>query len=499
MAAARSSRPVDYYDGKAVSLDIPEAIQRRLSVRSSLTPDSAKLILVMVGLPGRGKSFIAHKLSRFLNWTGYQTDIFNAGQNRRANHSPTNHSRAGFFDPSDAERKAKRESIAMSTFEELLEWLAGGGEIGIFDATNSNPQRRALLVSRAAEWKGWRSGDASPAAGGAGAGVAGGGGARFGVSIVFIESICTDKSILEANMLSKVRASPDFAGLSEEEALSDLRQRVSHYEASYVPVADEEGAYIKLFDLSSKVTAHQVFGRMTQRVLPYMMSLHISLRPIFLAALPPGYGDLSCEEGGCSSPNQSFALQLASWVGRHAPSSPLRLLSSTQASAVDAARVVARDMRRRGVGCSVTNVSCLNPLDRGSEAGEDQWATQRLASMGFSQRYPGGESFADLVRRLEACVLEVEASTEPVLIVAHATPCRALRAYFLGLPVAECMCPASSRAAEALANASRSVVELLPALFGKWSEEIHTLEERGENSEVLSLDDAVFSLEGQVG
>jgi len=50
-----------------------------------------------------------------------------------------------------------------------------------------------------------------------------------------------------------------------------------------------------------------------------------------------------------------------------------------------------------------------------------------------------------------------------------------------------------------LANASRSVVELLPALFGKWSEEIHTLEERGENSEVLSLDDAVFSLEGQVG
>ena len=50
------------------------------------------------------------------------------------------------------------------------------------------------------------------------------------------------------------------------------------------------------------------------------------------------------------------------------------------------------------------------------------------------------------------------------------------------------------------------MVELLPALFGKWSEEIHTLEERGENSEVLSLDDAVlslddavFSLEGQVG
>ena len=69
---------------------------------------------------------------------------------------------------------------------------------------------------------------------------------------------------------------------------------------AYLKVADEEGAYIKLFDLSSKVTAHQVFGRMTQRVLPYMMSLHISLRPIFLAALPPGYGDASSRGAPCT-------------------------------------------------------------------------------------------------------------------------------------------------------------------------------------------------------
>jgi len=52
-----------------------------------------------------------------------------------------------------------------------------------------------------------------------------------------------------------VRASPDFAGLSEEAALSDLRERVANYEAAYEPVSDEEGAYIKIFDISAKVSA----------------------------------------------------------------------------------------------------------------------------------------------------------------------------------------------------------------------------------------------------
>ena len=69
-------------------------------------------------------------------------------------------------------------------------------------------------------------------------------------------------------MLAKVRASPDFKGLSEADALADLRERIGHYERQYETVEDAEGAYIKLFNLSSKVAANQVFGRMSTRVLP---------------------------------------------------------------------------------------------------------------------------------------------------------------------------------------------------------------------------------------
>ena len=255
---------VDYYDDSAPAPAVDEAVLAKLATRSSLTPDSAKLILVMVGLPARGKSFISSKLQSFLQWSGKRTQIFNAGQKRRQDSSPDlqsierQTSSAKFFDPSDAGAKAQREAIAMETLEALLQWFEQeGGDVGILDATNSTRDRRAAVVARAAA-ESARTGES--------------------VAVVFIESVCDEAALLEANMLAKVRASPDFKGLSEADALADLKERIGHYERQYETVEDQEGAYIKLFNLSSKVAANQVFGRMSQRVLPYLAALHIRPR-----------------------------------------------------------------------------------------------------------------------------------------------------------------------------------------------------------------------------
>ena len=40
-------------------------------------------VVVMVGLPARGKSYIARQLSKYLNWLGVDTELFNAGEYRR--------------------------------------------------------------------------------------------------------------------------------------------------------------------------------------------------------------------------------------------------------------------------------------------------------------------------------------------------------------------------------------------------------------------------------
>lgn len=43
----------------------------------------AKLVIVMVGLPARGKSYVTKKVCRYLNWLQHETRIFNAGNRRR--------------------------------------------------------------------------------------------------------------------------------------------------------------------------------------------------------------------------------------------------------------------------------------------------------------------------------------------------------------------------------------------------------------------------------
>ena len=41
-----------------------------------------KLVIFMVGLPARGKSYISKKLARYLNRLQYETRVFNAGDTR---------------------------------------------------------------------------------------------------------------------------------------------------------------------------------------------------------------------------------------------------------------------------------------------------------------------------------------------------------------------------------------------------------------------------------
>ena len=70
---------------RPTTLDIPGL------TRSSVSPDGriaqrdvgSKLVIVMVGLPARGKSYVTKKIARYLNWLQHDTRIFNVGERRR--------------------------------------------------------------------------------------------------------------------------------------------------------------------------------------------------------------------------------------------------------------------------------------------------------------------------------------------------------------------------------------------------------------------------------
>ena len=209
-------------DGKNVdSMHAGNAVARLLeketadAARIRLTPDTGKIVIVLVGLPARGKSMLCHKMEHFLTWHGYLTKSFRVGQMRRAAAAGQEYSGASFFDSSKAFATATREELTQNAFDELISWLTGdGAQIAIFDASNVTIQRRAKLQEKASKAK---------------------------LGMIFIETICTDEAVIEREMLWKVKHSADFADMDQASAMKDLQLRIANYEKIYQYVREEEG------------------------------------------------------------------------------------------------------------------------------------------------------------------------------------------------------------------------------------------------------------------
>eukprot|EP00747_Dinoflagellata_sp_TGD_P033029 gnl/TRDRNA2_/TRDRNA2_136357_c0_seq1.p1 gnl/TRDRNA2_/TRDRNA2_136357_c0~~gnl/TRDRNA2_/TRDRNA2_136357_c0_seq1.p1 ORF type:complete len:516 (-),score=84.50 gnl/TRDRNA2_/TRDRNA2_136357_c0_seq1:163-1710(-) len=419
-----------YYAGSATTASSSGVqLSEKQKLREKLTPDTQGVILVMVGLPARGKSFISRKIERFFQWKGFETRTFNVGKYRREATAPTESGKSDFYDAANSAAKAAREAAASAALDDAMGFLDNGGRIAIYDATNSSCSRREYIRERA------RSHHRS-------------------YSIIFVEVICDDRMIVETNMRNKVANSPDFKGVSIEEALLDLEKRVAKYEEVYQTVGDDEGSSIKLYNLSSKVMANHCYGRIAQSVLTYAMAIHVGARPIWLVRAGAGKG--RDRLSSLSASGRDFAQSLALftrertekyWKGIGKQSEPTYVVTSTMPRAI--ASVCYTTLKHE-------QNSALNPIDKGT-VGAGWWDVEcpgdtppwdllqkknpafweTLRADPLNRRFPGGESYKDVQRRLESLLVEIEMCTRPVLLVSHITVIQLLLAYFRGLPVEE--------------------------------------------------------------
>ena len=137
---------------------------------------------------------------------------------------------------------------------------------------------------------------------------------------------------------------------------------------------------------------------------------------------------------------------------------------SAHPTARHAAAAAAATRERRGESKDAAHLVELGP----SALAQDRGRSSPTPPRHYDDRGEsgGGESVGDLVRRLEHSVLEIESRLAPVLVVAHAAPCRALRAYLLGLPLLDALNAGSADdnadGAAALADGGHAIVELRP-------------------------------------
>ena len=396
-----------------------------------IAPDSSKLAVVMVGLPARGKSYTARRIERYLSWLGYRTGVFNVGEYRRALvGAQLPHS---FFDPDNPEGEEARRAAAMAALEDMVVWLTDAGQVAIYDATNTTRARRAMVRARCE---------------------------RAGFQVLFIEIRCDDPTIIEANIRSNKLSSPDYADADPGEAVIDFRARIAHYQRVYEPLGDDEGAYLRVTGAGRGVTVSNVDGYLTGRLVFFLMNLHLTARPIWLTRHGESVYNAAGLLGGdpdLTPDGDRYAQSLAEFLDRRDPDrNGVVIWTSALRRAIQTAAPLGR---------SPWAWRALDEIDAGICDGmsyaqiqehlpEEYEARKRDK---FTYRYPRGESYQDIILRLDPMIIELERTRKPVLVIAHNAVLRALYAYFQGVPRERC---------PYLAIPLHTVIELTPHAYG---------------------------------
>jgi broad specificity phosphatase PhoE/predicted kinase len=389
-----------------------------------------KHVLVMVGLPARGKTYIARKIARYLSWLGYATRTFNVGEYRRSQVGARQP--ASFFDSKDPSTNEVREAIAMRALDDLMQWLRDGGEVAIYDATNVEKSRRDAIWQRCN---------------------------AVGFQVVFVESICEDQSVVERNVRDNKLRSPDYADVDPEEAVRDFRERIALYERHYEPVDEPDKSYVKIIDVGRQVVVNRMAGYFSARLMFFLMNVHPARRKIWLTRHGESQFNVESRIGGDSelSPRGfAYASSLSDHMQSQAKTDRLVVWTSTLRRAVQTASALGmRPVARRA----------LDEIDSGICDGMTYAEIKRdlpdeyraRAENKFRYRYPRGESYADVILRLEPIIVDLERQRNPILIVAHQAVIRALYGYLTGRPQEEC---------PYVPIPLHTVIELTPTAYG---------------------------------
>ncbi|XP_065072098.1 6-phosphofructo-2-kinase/fructose-2,6-bisphosphatase 2-like isoform X1 [Rhopilema esculentum] len=369
---------------------------------------NAPTLIIMVGLPARGKTYIAKKLCRYLNWIGISCRVYNVGAYRRkAVGTDRMHD---FFRVDNVEALEIRKKCALEALEDVTEWLEGQHRVAIFDATNTTRERRKMLVEHCLDHQ---------------------------FKVFFVESFCDDPNLITQTVKEVKIFTPDYTNIDSDRAIEDFKERIKHYEAVYEPLSDNmegEGcfSFIKIINAGVQFLVNNVDGYLQSQVVYYLMNIHILPRSIYLTTHGECNHNLECEVGGNSSLAENgtkFSKALAEFV-KDEKINDLKVWVSS----LDGPRETAGYLP-----VSSETWRALDYLDCGDCHGTafkdlaikfPGIFTPHKGPLDFTWRYPGGESYKDMLSRLEPVIMELERQ-ENVLVVSHRTTMRCLLAYFL--------------------------------------------------------------------
>ncbi|AET39952.1 fructose-2,6-bisphosphatase Ecym_5179 [Eremothecium cymbalariae DBVPG len=367
----------------------------------------------MVGLPARGKSFISQKIVRYLSWLSIRAKCFNVGNYRRlAGGSKPN---AEFFAPDNIEGQRIREKAVQMAVEDMMNWFyEDDGVVAILDATNSTRQRRDWVLKLCRE---------------------------NAIEPMFLESWCDDQDLIFRNISEMKTTSPDYEGCDPDAATQVFYERIEKYVSVYQPleeVLDKELTFVRLINVAEQVVINRIETYLESRIVFYVMNLHIKPRCIWLSRHGESVYNLEKKIGGdshLSTRGMEYARKLPELVRESTGDANLTVWTSTLVRTGETAQFLpykqlqwkALDELDAGVCDGMTYEEIEKEYPEDFKARDEDK---------YEYRYRGGESYRDVVIRLEPIIMELERQ-ENILIITHQAVLRCIYAYFMNVPQQE--------------------------------------------------------------
>jgi 6-phosphofructo-2-kinase/fructose-2,6-biphosphatase 4 len=326
---------------------------------------SGRIVIATVGLPARGKTHISVAIARYLRWLGVKTHVFHLGDYRRATLGPENEvPNDYFFVNASPASVLLRNKIQKKCREDIFQFLdQENGQVAIYDSVNPLSAGRKSLAKEFAKRK---------------------------IATLFIESSCDDQRIIEENVRSVKISSPDYQGWSSEDAVGDYLARIAARIPHFETMDEPDLHWVKMINAGEKVIVNRcAFGYLSQRIVFYLLNLHIKSRQTYFARAGVSEDDSQKGDASLSEEGRSYAKKMGGALTEHRESErqaiidlggkddalkPLTIWTSTRKWTVETAEYLA------SLGYRVRQRSQLTQMNSGD--------CENLSEQEIRQKYP---------------------------------------------------------------------------------------------------------------
>lgn len=396
-------------------------------------PMVGSLIVIMVGLPGRGKSFVSRQICRYFQWNGQTSAIISTKKIKSEWKSA---------------RRPVEKFLAVEVVRRVMQLITRSGGVAILDGSHETAAERNAILREILKT------------------------GRIKIKrIIFVEVIVNNPDIIHQNILH----TRGYTTAEDGDAfLKEYYKSIATCEERYQtlnPITDVDLSYIRMED-TSVYSLNQISGWMPSRLAFMLHNVNPAPKPIYLTRCGE-YVDLT--QGriggntGLTPRGMAYATALRDYFTTELDSnSVLNVFCSCATRATQTSAPFSRieemednplfaqknnecttvpvspdcpsaNPRKVPFSCRVIYFPSLDDINHGdcegmlfSEIKQTMpYTLQEMQADPYYTAWPNGECLHQVFNsRLEPHIHDIQASTSPVLVISHLPLLQGLHCYF---------------------------------------------------------------------